>query len=394
MAPVGGWWCCSPESGTTSGQGGCLAMQVAPLEVGAGISPCKWHRCAARSAHSRNWHHLLLELSTGNARAWCSGRRPADAAPVTLPEPIRGRRPSGSWIPVSHGLHRPRGSTSDLPAWQLVLPPSGRFTGLTAAGVLHWSLPPLPPGLPVFAGMSTSDARRHRKGLVLCRHAELAEPIHHEGLWIDPPAEVLLACGRDLSVLDLVVLIDSALAAGHCTRQQLASVAARRRRGAPRLRRALALADSRSESAWETLLRVMHVTCEIPVEPQFTLRDEHGHFLARADLWVRDTNALHEYDGHHHLSRRQQRLDLRRARRLGNDEWLRRGYTSADLLHQAVTILRDADLSLGREHRPARIRTWHALLKDSLFTPTGQERLRLRLNLARPSTVLMPERTA
>jgi hypothetical protein len=102
---------------------------------------------------------------------------------------------------------------------------------------------------------------------------------------------------------------------------------------------------------------------------------------------VRGTNALHEYDGEHHLNRQQQRLDLRRARRLGNDEWLRRGYTSNDVLQQAVTILRDADLSLGREHRPSRIRAWHSLLKDSLFTSSGQERLRTRLNLAGPATV-------
>lgn len=313
---------------------------------------------------------------------------------MTAPEPIRGRRPSGSWIPVSHGLHRPRDSTSELPAWELVLPPSGRFTGLTAAGLLGWSLPPMPQGLPVFAAMSKSEARRQRKGLVVCRHAELAGPVIHDGLRVDPPAEVLLACARDLGLLDLIVLTDSALHDRHCNREELSGAAGRRRRGAPLLRRALQLADARSESAWETLLRVLHVTCDVEVEPQITLHDQHGLFLGRADLWVRGTNALHEYDGQHHLTRRQQRVDLRRARRLGNEEWLRRGYTSTDLLHQGVTILRDADLSLGREHRPARIRTWHALLRDSLFTATGQERLRLRFNLTGPSGASTRSRTA
>ncbi len=204
------------------------------------------------------------------------------------------------------------------------------------------------------------------------------------GLRVDPPAAALLACARDVGLLDLVVLLDSALHQGHCTREELADVAANRRRGAPRLRAALAMADARSESAWETMLRILHVVCEIEVVPQLSLYDDRGGLLGRADLWIRGTNAVHEYDGQHHLTRQHQRVDLRRARRLGNEDWVRRGYTAADLLQQSVTILRDADLSLGREHRPSRIRTWHRLLKDSLFTSSGQEQLRARLNLAGP----------
>jgi hypothetical protein len=298
-----------------------------------------------------------------------------------MTEAVRGRRPSTTWVRVSHGLYRPPAWPSDLPAWQLVLPPSGRFTGLTAAELLGLALPPLPQGLPVFASMEKSEVRRQRAGLMLFRQEYLAAPVELDGLQTDPPSDVLLACARHLELLDLVVLIDSALHRGVCSRDELAAAAARRRRGVPRLRAALEYADERSESAWETLLRVLHVTCGIDVEPQLSLHDELGRFLGRADLWIRGTNALHEYDGEHHLTRHQQRVDLRRARRLTNEAWIRRGYTSADLLQQAVTILRDADLSLGREHRPARIRTWHGLLRHSLFSPSGQERFRQLLGL-------------
>ena len=45
------------------------------------------------------------------------------------------------------------------------------------------------------------------------------------------------------------------------------------------------------------MLRVLHVTCEVEVEPQFTLYDEEGSFLGRADLWLLGTNAVHDYDG-------------------------------------------------------------------------------------------------
>jgi hypothetical protein len=61
---------------------------------------------------------------------------------------------------------------------------------------------------------------------------------------------------------------------------------------------------------------------------------------------------------------------------------VRRGYTSHEVLWQAVGILRDIDASLGRPHRPERIRAWHAMLLDSLFTPSGTARLRARWGLA------------
>lgn len=198
---------------------------------------------------------------------------------------------------------------------------------------------------------------------------------------IDPPTEVLLACARHLAVLDMVVLVDAALHNGSCTLDELEAAAARRRRGAPVLRNAIRLADARAESAWEVLLRMLHESCGVRVEPQYVLVDVDGAFVAKADLRIVGTNALHEYDGGEHLKVRQQRKDLARARRIGNEAWVRRGYTSAEVLHQATTILRDADLSLGREHRPERVRAWHALLEQSLFTPRGKRLLLERLNL-------------
>ena len=300
--------------------------------------------------------------------------------------PLRGPRPGRGWVRVSHGLYRPAGLLEDLSAWQLVLPPTARFSHLTGAAVLGWWTPPLPDDLPVFVAMAESETRPQRAGLRITRHPDVPESVEVAGLRLDTPAEVLRACARDLGLLDLVVLVDAALHLGSCSWDDIAAAAALRRRGSPKLRKALALADPRSESAWETLLRVFHVSCDVPVEPQYRLEDDDGSFIARADLWVCGTNALHEYDGSHHLERQQQRKDLARARQIGNHTWIRRGYTSADLLHQAVTILRDADLSLGREHRPSRVRRWHKLLLESTVTPAGMQRLRTRLDLLSPET--------
>jgi hypothetical protein len=281
-------------------------------------------------------------------------------------------------VAVSHGVHRPADDdsrTTELAAWQLVLPPSGRFTHLTAAEQHGWWLPPLPEGLPVLVTVSRAESRPQRAGLTAMRVERPAPHVAVDGLRLDPPDETLLACARHLSLLDLVVLVDAALHLGSVSRAELERAAARRRRGAPMLRRALALSDHRSESAWETLLRLLHVTCEVAVQPQYSLRDPCGTEIARADLWVEGTNAVHEYDGEHHLERRRQRKDLARARRIGNEVWVRRGYTNLEVLHQASTVLRDADLSLGREHRPERVRRWYALLAESAFTPHGRRLL-------------------
>jgi hypothetical protein len=131
---------------------------------------------------------------------------------------------------------------------------------------------------------------------------------------------------------------------------------------------------------------VLHDVCGVPVEPQFILEDEHGSFVARADLRIVGTATIHEYDGGEHRKKARHRKDLARERRIGNVVWTRRGYTDAEVLHQAVAILRDADRSLGRPHRPERIRAWHALLARSLFSPGGTELLRRRWGLPSAGT--------
>jgi hypothetical protein len=300
--------------------------------------------------------------------------------------PARGHYRSRLWTPVSHGLYRPARvegdrARADLAAWRLVLPASGAFGHLTAAREYGWWLPPVPADLPVFATILHADPRPRRAGLLVCRQPVPFAVVERGGLPFTTPAESLLACARDLHLLDLVVLLDAALHLGTCDRDEIARVAASRRRGAPMLRRALAWADGRSESPWETLLRILHLVCEVPVEPQFVLLDGQGGFVARGDLRLLGTTALHEYDGATHREKHRQRKDLARERRIGNVAWTRRGYTDVDVLHQAVGILRDADLSLRRPHRPERVRAWYALLADSLFTPTGTARLRRRWRL-------------
>ncbi len=96
------------------------------------------------------------------------------------------------------------------------------------------------------------------------------------GLRVTTAAETILAAARDLGVLDLVILGDSALRLRHCTLTDLQITARQRRRGAPLLRRVIPMLDARSESAWESIMRALHQAAEIPVTPQQEIFDERA----------------------------------------------------------------------------------------------------------------------
>lgn len=266
----------------------------------------------------------------------------------------------------------------DLAGWQLALPAAAVFTGITGALARGWWVPPLPPGVPVFVGLPREDARPRRPGLVVRRQVRPVDHQLRDGLRVAPATDVLLSAARDFGLLDLVVLADAALHLGQCDVRELTRAAAQPCYGASGLRRALRYVDGRSESAWETVLRLLLVSCEVPVEPQFEVRDGEDRMVARSDLRIGGTRCLMEYDGGGHRKPRQHAEDLTRERGLLRLGWQRFGYTSDIVLHNARAVLLDADLALGREHRPERIRAWHRLLAESSFTSAGRARLARR----------------
>src|SRR5699024_10481358 len=140
----------------------------------------------------------------------------------------------------------------ELVAWQEVLPPDARWTHLTAARLHGWWLPPVPRDLPVFAAHSARH-RVRRQGLMTIRRRSVGEFDVIDGVRVDPPAEIIASCARDLSELDLCCLVAAALASGSCTIDALAAVAGQPRRGMRTLRQVLIRADYRYESIWEVL---------------------------------------------------------------------------------------------------------------------------------------------
>jgi very-short-patch-repair endonuclease len=194
-----------------------------------------------------------------------------------------------------------------------------------------------------------------RSGLLVCRHPRPVPSETVRGIKITTAPETLLAAARDLGLLDVVILGDSALRCGDCTLKELRATAAQRRRGAPRLRALLPLLDDRSESPWESVMWVLHLAAGIEVEPQKEIFDQWGRFVARGDLWLVGTRRIHEYDGDVHRDRQTHRSDLGRDRRLVEIEWQRMGFTSYQLLNEGASISASADRLLGRRWNPQRL---------------------------------------
>jgi hypothetical protein len=300
--------------------------------------------------------------------------------------PVRGEIRSALFRRLSHGLFLPIASMPDqraeelrnLEAWQLVLPPDSVFTHVTGAWLYEWWLPRLPEFVPVFAAVGRTSTRPRRAGLICSRLDRETGDAERHGFPVDSPEEVLLRAARDLGLLDLVILIDAALHAADVTVESLAEFCRTSRPGVQRLRRAVSYADGRSESPWETMLRLFHVFAGIPVEPQVKLFDADGRFVARVDLLVTGTNFAHEYDGGIHGEPARRTPDLRRDRRLVEIQIVRRGYTAPDLLRDPLATLQELDRALGRRHSPARLRQWNQWVQHSCYSDTGRRRLQNR----------------
>ena len=150
-------------------------------------------------------------------------------------EPVLGNRRGTAWVRVGQGLHRPADIGSDDPfladlrVWASALPAGSSFSHLTAARAHGLWLPPLPSDLPVFVAVPRSGVRPERPELRVTRHDTVIATCV-AGLPMASAEEAILACARDLGLLDLIVLVDGALQRGRTTWSRLEGVAARRRR--------------------------------------------------------------------------------------------------------------------------------------------------------------------
>ncbi|MFY9915308.1 MAG: hypothetical protein WAK18_11620 [Nocardioidaceae bacterium] len=289
------------------------------------------------------------------------------------------------WRKVSHGLYVRAEAPADMleRCRQLrpVLPPGAAFSHLTGAALWSCWLPRLPSWLPMLATIPPRADRPERSGLYVARsRAALPGAAFVSGVPVLAPELILGQLAEDLPLIDLVVALDCFLQRRLCGIDDIVDGIRSRQRGLPKLRRALSLCDGRSESPWETILRLLHVFAEIPVEPQHLIRVDEGEIAARGDLRIVGTNQLPEYDGATHRTRQRHERDLARDKLLNRHGLVRFAYTASEILHHPGLIVRDAETALGWRHDPDRINAWLVEVERSSLMPLGWRRLLNRLH--------------
>jgi hypothetical protein len=322
---------------------------------------------------------MTAELRTENAPSVDDPRfvllRNADALGLARYHLLTGR-----WVRLSRGLYAPRTAegpdTETARALSEVLPSDSGFGHLTSAALRRWWLPNRL-GPHVWLATTTSNVHVQRQG-VYVRRSKYAVYDDLDGVPVVSAAQTLVELARDLTLVDLVPMVDCALRGGADT-DDILSAARPRVPGARRLRRAVDLADERSESWWESVLRLLHVLTGLgPVECQVPLWDD-GVFIARADLHLVGTVRFPECDGGKHREKDRHDQDLRREKGISRRRFERYGYTTGEIARSPGTVIRDAEDARGWDHDPHRLRTWWGYAKASTLTPYGQTRLAARL---------------
>lgn len=292
--------------------------------------------------------------------------------------------------PVS-GVSVLSGQATDLPtvcaAIMLVLPDDAVFTHLTSATLRNWWLPTIDDA-PIIACTNGEAPHLDRRG-VYVRRCDLP-PGHRttfRGLRLASPEWTIIELAEHLRLIDLVVVIDCALHLRHTTVDRIRATMRRGRRGVRVLRQALTLVDGRSDSPWETVLRLAHTLSGIRVEPQHQLRDETGNIIWSLDMLITGTRRAAEFDGGVHRTAEVHQRDMRRDRLLSRHGIERYAYGAQDIRDDPAQIVRDAEEALGLARLPGRSRWWLAEFEQSSFHPQGYGRLKHRLErFARRST--------
>ena len=146
-----------------------------------------------------------------------------------------------------------------------------------------------------------------------------------DGLRLTTPARTYVDMAAVVSFDDLVALGDVVLRRYPVTPEVLLGVA-RARSTFPGRRRAITATgwlDPAADSPRESHLRVLLRRARLPrPEVNGVITDEHGGFLARADLVFRRERVIVEYDGEVHASMQQRAKDAARRALLREHGWI------------------------------------------------------------------------
>jgi len=174
------------------------------------------------------------------------------------------------------------------------------------------------------------------------------------GFRVTAPLRTVRDLGSGKDLVESVVALDMALHAHliqHATLIEHVEANAGAK-GIRRLRHAVSLANSLTESPMETRLRLAIVAAGLPAPSvQVALHDSSGSFVARADLYYPDVRLAIEFDGQNHKDRLV--ADVRRQNALVNAGYHILRFTAADLREQGSVARQvgEARQLLGRTRR-------------------------------------------
>jgi hypothetical protein len=237
--------------------------------------------------------------------------------------------------------------------------PTQFFSHLTAAELLALRLPE-----GFRAGeldvSSVPPARAPRSRGVIGHQASTLFPLGAaNGLPVSNAIDTWLMLGSSLSVDELTLMGDGLVSRLQPTTGvnglAAALATAPGRRGLGRLTAALEQIRPNTDSARETLLRLLVVRAGFP-EPEVNgaISNSYGAVVAHGDLVYRDYRTILEYDGGHHRDDdRQFNIDIDRLDQLMEEEW-RVIRVNKSLMARTATLVGKIETALNRGgwHRP------------------------------------------
>lgn len=251
-----------------------------------------------------------------------------------LPAPSRGIRclpVESSYLDLLHAL-------------TLVLPDGAAYSHDTAAILLG-----LPIDHPMTAHVTVPRGalRRSRKAITWHSGDISAATIEVQGLPCTDPLRTWLDLGGSLALPELVAVTDVAVRRGMLRANQLDVPVGRR--GAVTLRQAALLADARSLSPRESVVRThLHLAGLPRPEINFDIIMDGG-WIACADFAWPAYRLIVEYDGAHHDAGRQRHQDAQTRNELAARGWQVRVLTDWHFRHidMAVRMIAEALAAQG-----------------------------------------------
>jgi AbiEi antitoxin C-terminal domain len=232
------------------------------------------------------------------------------------------------------------------------LAPSGSYISHQTAAELWGAAPPS--DVATHVTLPSACGRLVRQGIRSHYRKHWAQTTIRKGVPISTPEETVLDLAAvGVGLVDLVVVADGLIKAGHTSPERLSNAAAQwGGRGCRLARRAASLAREGVDSPQETRLRLLLVFAGLP-EPRVNLiiRGRDGSWRRRYDLVYERFRLIIEYDGRQHAEDAQQwRSDIFRREELDQIRWRLVIVTSEGIYREPLRTLervRDALLECG-----------------------------------------------